>query len=360
MRARLAWSVLAAGLLAAEASAQDLDARQLERIERVVREEGEAILALADLPAGDAALPSDFVLSWHNDYFKAQAGTFVPFVVSITPASRKAAAALLYVRLARRGSENGDHDRPRRRDAGDGGSFPVEEIYPVELAAERGRATRVARGFAVAPGDYDVIVVVRERERRDERRRRLGGVLRRSLSVPDYSGSDLATSSIILADAITELTASLGPGELEERPYVVGSQEIHPAPDSLFRRDEELIVVFLVYNPFVTPDKQFDLEVEYHFFRKSGTAAGSGRPRTGPAIPAALAGETYVNRTEPQRFNPSVLGPPFEPASGQPVMAGQGVPLSGFQEGDYRLAIRVVDLVSGRSLERHVTFTVGS
>lgn len=358
MRSRLAWSMLAAGLLAAEAAAQDLDPRQLERIERVVRQEGEAILALADLPADESSAPSDFVLTWHNDYFKAQAGTFVPFVVSITPAGRKAAAALLYVRLARRGNGNGD-DRPRNRALGDGASFPVEEIYPVELAAERGRATRVARGFAVAPGDYDVTVVVRERERRDERRRRLAGVLRRSLTVPDYSGSDLATSSIMLADAITALSTSLGPGELEERPYVVGSQEIHPAPDRLFRRHEELIVVFLVYNPFVTPDKQFDLEVEYHFFRKSGAPAGAD-PRTGPAVPAALPGESYVNRTEPQRFNPSVLGPQFDPASGQPVMAGQGVPLSGFQEGDYRLAIRVVDLVSGRSLERHVTFTVGS
>jgi hypothetical protein len=41
-------------------------------------------------------------------------------------------------------------------------------------------------------------------------------------------------------------------------------------------------------------------------------------------------------------------------------MAGQGVPLAGFREGEYRLAIRVTDLVSGRSIERHVTFSVQS
>ena len=39
-------------------------------------------------------------------------------------------------------------------------------------------------------------------------------------------------------------------------------------------------------------------------------------------------------------------------------MAGQGVPLAGFQEGEYRLAIKVTDLVSGRSISREVTFTV--
>ena len=39
-------------------------------------------------------------------------------------------------------------------------------------------------------------------------------------------------------------------------------------------------------------------------------------------------------------------------------MAGQGVPLAGFQEGDYRLAIKVTDLIAGRSISREVRFTV--
>jgi hypothetical protein len=39
-------------------------------------------------------------------------------------------------------------------------------------------------------------------------------------------------------------------------------------------------------------------------------------------------------------------------------MAGQGVPLAGFEEGEYRLAIKVTDMVSGRSIERHLLFTV--
>lgn len=359
MRAILPCSVLAAVLAGAGAAAQEPDSRQLERIERMVRQEGEAIVALADRHTDESASASDFVLTWHNDYLKARLGTFVPFVVSIAPAGRRAAAVLLYVRLAPRGGDEGS--RIGKPAGGSEAAYPVEEIYPVELAGDRDRLTRIARGFAVAPGEYDLTVVVREREQREQRgRRRLAAVLRRELSVPDLSGPELTTSSIMLADAVTPLPRPLSSQETEARPYVVGSQEIHPAPDSRFRRDEELIVVFLVYSPSVTPDEQFDLEVEYHFFRKTGAAAGAGKPPAGRAIPAALPGESYVNRTEPQRFNPSVLGPQFEPASGQPVMAGQGVPLSEFQEGDYRLAIRVTDLVSRRSLERHVTFTVGS
>jgi hypothetical protein len=79
-----------------------------------------------------------------------------------------------------------------------------------------------------------------------------------------------------------------------------------------------------------------------------------------PAGLAALPGERYFNRTEPQRFNPAILGPPFDPGAGQPVMAGQGVPLGAFPEGEYRLVIRVTDQIAKRSLERQVAFTVRS
>jgi hypothetical protein len=40
-------------------------------------------------------------------------------------------------------------------------------------------------------------------------------------------------------------------------------------------------------------------------------------------------------------------------------MAGQVVPLSGFELGDYRLAVQVIDLLSGKSVSRDVLFTVG-
>jgi hypothetical protein len=55
-----------------------------------------------------------------------------------------------------------------------------------------------------------------------------------------------------------------------------------------------------------------------------------------------------------------VLGPQFNPADGQPVMAGQGVPLSGFTEGEYRLVIRIIDVLGATSIARDVHFTIGS
>jgi hypothetical protein len=335
----------AAGVIAAVAfggqllAQQQTDRRQLEKIEQTLRQEGQAVVALADAAADNESVPRDVAIDWHNDFLKAQSGTFVPFIVRIVPPP-KAEAALLYVRVTRRTAEPAQKPARRRGDVAMV-TYAFEEIFPVDLAGSRGGPVRVARGFSLASGEYDVTVVVRERERAADRgRARLAGVLRRPLSVPDFQSGELTTSTVMVADRLTVLGQTPGTDELRERPYVVAGREIQLAPDTVFHQDEELIVVFLVYNPVVTPDKQFDLEVEYHFFRKSGP------------------GEGYFNRTEPQRFTPASLGPLYDPSAGHPVMAGQGVPLAGFQEGDYRLAIKVTDLVSGRSISREVRFTV--
>ena len=100
--------------------------------------------------------------------------------------------------------------------------------------------------------------------------------------------------------------------------------------------------------------------VEYHFFKKAGAADSAGPVQAAGEHPPERDGERYLNRTDPQRFNRATMGPQFDPAAGHPVMAGQGVPLAGFQDGEYRLAIRVSDLLAGRSITRDVNFTVGS
>jgi hypothetical protein len=52
------------------------------------------------------------------------------------------------------------------------------------------------------------------------------------------------------------------------------------------------------------------------------------------------------------------MGPSFDPGSDQPVLAGQGILLSEFETGDYRLGITVTDLVSRTSVSRNVSFSV--
>src|SRR4029453_8284262 len=90
-------------------------------------------------------------------------------------------------------------------------------------------------------------------------------VLKQSISVPDFWSNELTTSSVIVADRLSLLTEPVAADQIAERPYAIGRNEVTPAIDRTFRRDEELIVVFLVYNPMVTTERHFDVRVEYHF-----------------------------------------------------------------------------------------------
>ncbi len=339
------------------ADAATEDSRQVEQTQR---EEGEAILALADAVMAGKPAPADFAVRWQSDFVKAQRGTFVPFTLTVDAAQLTRRSALVYVRAIRRlAPERRRQDRTDRDEA----SYPVDAIFPVELTSTAGPVVRISRGFSVAPGEYDVVVVMRERvDPVAPRSRPKAAALRQPLSVPDFRTSDLTTSSVIVADRLNVLAEPVPADQLAERPYVIGRNEIIPAVDRRFRRDEELIVVFLVYNPMVTPERQFDVRVDYHFYRK--VAAGQGAPieagASAEAVPPSRAGEQYFNRTDPQRFNPAMMGSAFDPGTGEPVMAGQVVPLAGFELGDYRLAVQVIDLLSGQSVSRDVLFTVGS
>jgi hypothetical protein len=347
--------MLAAGTSAA---AQKPNASRNDRTEQAHRLEGEAIIAVADRALRGLQVPSDFPIRWQNAFLKAQQGTFVPFVVTIDAPSLSMPSVLLYVRLAARSGairEPGDEGRALSR-------FAVEEVYPIEVRAPAKGPVRIARGLSARAGEYDLVVVVRERvDPENPGLARRTGVLTRRLSLPDFEPNDLNASSVILADRLTVLENAPTDEQLDERPYLIGLSDIQPATDNVLRRDEELIVVFLVYNPFVTPERKFDIEVEYHFFTKAGyRREADGSPSPGVGRPQARDGERYFNHTKPQRFTPAIMGPQFDPSAGQPLMAGQGVPLASFPEGEYRLVIKVTDIVTGKAILREVIFTIVS
>lgn len=326
-----------------------------ERLDEAQRKEGETLVNLAEAVMAGRPVASDFSIGWRNDFLKAQPGTFVPFTVTVDRSRLTAPSALMYVRAARR-----DTIPPPRAKNGSV-KYPFDIIFPVEISGPAGQPLRITRGFAVPPGEYDVYVALRERaaDPLGPEPRLKAAVLKQPLSVPDFWTSDLTTSTVILADRIDVRPSAAAPDDVLERPYVIGQQEIHPAADSAFRQDRELIVVFLIYNPTVTTEKRFDVQVDYHLFKRVPGAPAEADPGgTSGERPAARAGERYVTRTTPQRFTPPLMGANFDPAAGHPLMAGQGILLSSFQEGEYRLGITVTDLLSRKTLTRDVTFTV--
>ncbi len=340
--------------------------------EEAQRLEGAAILGLADAALAGKPVPTGFSLRWRPDFLKAQQGTFVPFVLTVDGPNLPNTSALLYVRAVAKGtSVPQPASKPPRADTRKGKGkkaedavpqYAVDIIFPVEVRSDGGNPARVIRGFSVPPGEYDVCLVLRERPSPAAGADMpvKAGVLTQALTVPNFWTSELTVSSVILADRLTLLSEAPTPDGLLERPYVIGLNDVQPAVDTRFGKDEELICVFLVYNPKVTPDKTFDVEVEYHFYRSAGGDAARQADEAADDHPPAREGERYVNHTQPQRFNATVMGAQFNPAAGQPIMAGQGVPLAGFQEGDYRLMIKVTDLLAGKTLTRDVNFTVGS
>lgn len=314
-------------------------------LDEVQRREGEALLRLTD-EAMSGRPASDFSIAWSNDFFKAQTGTFVPFTLTIARSAMTAPAALMYIRAARRNA------LPAAATAG----FPFDIVFSVPLEAPAGQPIRITRGFAVAPGDYDVYVALRERAsnaRRSDRRLKCA-VIKQPLSVPDFWTGQLAMSTVMLADRIDRVAAPVAGDDVLERPYVIGANEVHKATGTAFRHDRELIVVFLIYNPTVSPEQRFDVEVSYHLFRRNAGATGADADRDHPA---AEPGEAYVTRTPPQRFQPELMAPDFDPVSG-PILAGQGILLSSFQAGEYRLGITVTDRLSRQALTRNVVFKV--
>ena len=209
MLARAQLQACAVALLAATVPGrawQKPDSR-VEQIEQNRRAEAQAIVALADAATSGNRVPADIGIAWRNDFFKAQQGTFVPFVVTIDTTALRVRSLLLYVRLAARGrataetaiDPHGSRSGARRSPSRNEESIPalaVEEVYPIELTGAPGQAERVTRGFSARAGDYDLVVVVRERI--DPRRPgdpRRAGVLARPLTLPDFPPDGLNTSS---------------------------------------------------------------------------------------------------------------------------------------------------------------------
>ncbi|HEX5473811.1 MAG TPA: hypothetical protein VFX12_04030 [Vicinamibacterales bacterium] len=310
----------------------------------------EALMKVADVAMAGRPSPSDIPLHFRCDFLKAQEKrTYVPYIVSLDAATLASPSVVFYLRVVARGTAGPDGTRDAKHAGGDKpgrakaekmpATFAYEDVQFVEVAPPPpGEPARISRAFAVPAGEYDVYLVLRDRATAGAPPRT--SVLVAPITVPDFWTGELTTSSIMLADRVERLSAPLTKDQQIEHPFALGQAEIEIAADSSFSTRDELSVVFLIYNPTVAAGGKFDLQVDYAFYRETAE------------------GEQYFNRTEPQRFNPSVLGPAFDPSAGQQIVAGQAVPLAAFEAGNYRLDIKVTDLISGKSLARDVTFTV--
>lgn len=303
----------------------------------------EALVKLVDgVSMGQQQAPGDLAVTWDSNHFvKGQDGkTYIPFTVTIDRSTLAAPGVAMYVRVVPKqaaatttAGTSGDNKDDKKK----GTEYPWDNIHFVDVP-ETGK---VSRAMAVAGGEYELFLAVKEKSTGDRKQPpQKVGLLRKDLSVPDFSAAELTTSSVIVADSVEPVQTAMTNEQQQENPYTFGTMKIVPSRDPKFKKDGELQVVFWIYG--ATPDagKKPDVEIQYNFHQKTAE------------------GEKYFNKTAPQQLNASTLPQQFDMAAGHQLPGSLVVPLASFPPGDYRLEIKITDKPSGKTLTRDVAFSV--
>jgi hypothetical protein len=339
---------------------KDQNQKQNDAAAQAQAQEVQAMVRLADAAMTGQQSPSDFPIQFQNDFLRAQQGrVWIPITLTVDASKLSNPAGEpvgVYLRIAPRGLTTpmapppppNDKDKKKKNDKNGAAAppppatgYPYEDVsYLDAKPSGPGQPVRIMRGIGIPSGGYDLYVVVKERSAAGSAAPK-AAVLKQPLDVPNYASGELSTSTPILAERVDQLQAPITPEQQSERPYTFGQTEIVVNPDHKFKKSQELIILVQIYNPTVSAEKKFAVEATYTFYKQ------------GPD------GEKRFNATEPQNFTPENMVAGFDPSSpDRSIQAGQGIPLTSFPEGPYRLEIKVTDKISSKALTQNVTFTV--
>ena len=320
---------------------------------------GTVTLAAPGTPVMRQPPPSEIGLTWQaNHFIKGQSGlTYVPYTLNIDRANLPGKTAALYVRVINETQakafgaylaqvQKATNDTERQKLA------PPAYSWTSATALDLPDGVPVQRAMALPPGKYVAFLAIKERssaapQSTDKNKAAAApaaaakmGLLRYEIDVPNMSGPDLTTSSVILATTVEPQQTALSQAQQEANPYVFGPMRIVPALDGRFSKTGNLNVIFWIYGAGDAGSGKPDVTLEYNFHQR------------------LAGGEKYFNKTQPQIVNASTLPPDFNVAAGHQVPGSLEIPLASFPSGDYRLEIKVTDKVSGKTLTQNANFTV--
>lgn len=375
--ALLHMSLLSTNLVSAQERLSFADRDEAFRLDALVDS-----VADGDLPGGDAWL------KWSHHAFRTMDGLiYVPFTLVIEEAPDAFASISMYVRVANLGeTSRAGKERSKRRNytefepgevpvfvperatnaltpfitqlAGehsavlrlahdqavyDESRYPFENIHFIDFrASDAAEPYRVQRAVAVPPGNYDVYVAVREYRRSGQQPSKPKvAVMKRTLRVPAFSTTELDTSSIVVAEDILQLSSPFNSVDQSSHPYAFGIAEIVPMEHHFLSGDDNLSVVFFVYNVALDAQRKPNITVGYRFFEQ------------------AAVSEVFFSQTAPVEFNSSTLPEQFDiQALNDQLFVSQAVALQSFSEGAYRLEIVVTDNIASRTIVKNVRFVV--
>ena len=191
------------------------------------QQEIEQVVKLVDGVMAGQPGPADVTMSLEPFFMKSQeARTFVPFVLTVNNAP--AAPAALYIRVVNPAAQ----PDPKAKKV----EYPWDDIH--FIPAEKVAPT-LHRVFMAPAGTYDVYVAYKERT--PEKNAPKGfvpkmGVLKTSVTVPDFYNGELNTSTVLVAEKVNMLSAPPNMEEARERPFAFGMQELIPASDMEFKK----------------------------------------------------------------------------------------------------------------------------
>ena len=303
-------------------------------------------------------------ITWEiNHFVKGQTDTYVPFTVNverskvpggaaiyirIVNAEQADAFAAMMVKMAAPPQGSAKNQPPPARPA-----FAWDSINFIDVPDDG----KLSRAVQLRPGQYAMFVALKEKtpglpasggrnERKGNEKNQAPallvpgkvGILRHDLNVPDFTASELNTSSVIIARTVEQVAAPAG--DQESNPYMFGPMKITPSVDGKFSKKDELSVIFWIYGAQAAASGKPDVTIDFNFYQR---------------LPES---DKYFNKTAPQQLNAQTLPPEFNVAAGHQLPGSLVVPLSSFPAGDYRLEIKVTDKPSGKTVTQNVNFTV--
>jgi GWxTD domain-containing protein len=187
-----------------------------------------------------------------------------------------------------------------------------------ELTEAKDRKSAYQKAVALAPGTYKVDVIVRDVASGAT------GVKHIGFTVPKYDPQKLSTSTLVLATKLESLVDQPAVGQ-----FVIGQTKVIPNVSGVYRRGQPIGVYMQVYN------------------------AGVDQTTLRPALDAE-----YVLSKDGKEIGKQVEDWRGLSDSGQRLTLARLIDSRGLPPGEYELAIRLRDRVSGQSLIPSAKFSV--
>lgn len=263
-----------------------------------------------------------------------------PSNVERRPPQTASMADLTILDLERRRARERQEERERQRRLElEGRSSPPADTLPFEdfdLNTTPNGHT-IQRAMTTGPGDYFLYVAWTDRAAATTTP---PVVMKKRITLPSATATELSIGSIILADGIRHRAAAYAATEQAAHPYAIGLTEILPAIDATFTDAQDLSAVFQIISPQGGDNGKPDVDVLFEIVRVAG----------GQELPVASL--------TPQNYSATTLPPEFDLRVGHPLFATVSASLGSVKRGDYRLKVLANDKVGGRTATADVAFTV--